>query len=156
MNDQAQIAAVLLAGLFSTGEPVAHGDGLAGGAVLTPRAKPEIVEISDGTCALVTAHQPAADVAFTPGVDVRGNAVAPANVDGGFQYNLRPIYEFDVQLKPLSGTALADATEMNVANVTYEPSTGQVLVDGQEVIWMHENALRAACKSQVKINDGSP
>ncbi|MEQ9519986.1 MAG: hypothetical protein RLN89_11165 [Parvibaculum sp.] len=155
MNDQAQLAAVLLAGFFSTGDAVVQGDGLAGAAVSTPRARPEIVEISEGTCALVAAHHPAADVAFQPGVDVNGKAVVPANLEGGFQYNLRPIYEFDVRLKPLSGAALGDLTELNVATVTYEPESGRVLLDGQEVIWMHENALRSACKAQVTV-DGVP
>tara|TARA_A100000171_G_C2128729_1_gene145233 strand:- start:1667 stop:2140 length:474 start_codon:yes stop_codon:yes gene_type:complete len=155
MNDQAQMAAVLLAGFFSTNEVAVQGDGLAG-AVLTPRVKPEIVEISDGTCALVAAHRPAADVAYVPGVSVDGRSVVSASADSGFQYNLRPIYEFDVRLKPLAssgqaGSVLGDLTELNVAAVTYEPETGRVLVDGQEVIWMHENALKAACRSQITI-----
>lgn len=151
MNDQAQLAAVLLAGFFSTGEQLPPEAGLAGAGVLAPRARPEIVEISEGTCALVTAHQPREDVAFQPGVTVAGNRVVSANVDQAYSYNLRPIYEFDVRINPLPNTAFATTTRMDVATVTYEPQNGSVKVDGQEVVWMHENALRAACKSHINI-----
>lgn len=151
MNDQAQLAAVLLAGFFSTGDQLPPEAGLAGAGVLAPRARPEIVEISDGTCALVTAHQPRQDVAYTPGVTVAGNSVVSANVEQAYQYHLRPIYEFDVRINPLPNAEFAVEPRMDVATVTYEPESGKVMVDGQQVVWMHENALRAACKSHINV-----
>ncbi len=151
MNDQAQLAAVLLAGFFSTGGSIPLETDLAGSGSLMPRARPEIVEISDGTCALVATHQTREDVAFKPGVTVAGGRVTPANLPQGYEYNLRPIYEFDVRLNPLPNSAFSAETRMDIATVTYQPETGRVLVDGQEVVWMHKNALQAACKSYINV-----
>lgn len=151
MNDQAQLAAVLLAGFFATGDPVPPEAGLAGSGDLQPRARPEIVEISDGTCALVVAHRSRDDVTFVPGVTVAGGRVAPADLVQNYQYGLRPIYEFDVRLNPLPNSVFSAETRMDVAAVSYEPGTGRVLVDGEEVVWMHENALRAACESHINV-----
>lgn len=41
------------------------------------------VKVTRETCNHVVAHQPAADVAYRPGVDVNGNSVAPANLNNG-------------------------------------------------------------------------
>jgi len=151
MNDQAQLAAVLLAGFFSTGEQLPPEAGLAGAGVLAPRARPEIVEITDGTCALVTTHMPREDVAYQPGVTVAGNSVVSADVEQGYQYNLRPIYEFDVRVNPLPNAGFGAPMHLDVATVTYDPQNGRVMVDGEEVVWMHENALREACKSHINV-----
>lgn len=151
MNDQAQMAAVLLAGFFATGDPVPPEAGLAGAGVLTPRAKPEIVEISTGSCAIVTAHQPREDVAFKSGVTINGSKTVPANVEPGDLYALRPIYEFDVRINPLPNSPIAASSRFEVATVTYEPENGRIMLDGQELVWMHENALRAACQSHTSV-----
>ena len=151
MNDQAQLAAVLLAGFFATGDPVPPEAGLAGSGDLMPRTRPEIVEISDGSCALVTAHQAREDVAFRSGVTIAGDEVVSADLPQDYQYSLRPIYEFDVRINPLPNSAFAAETRMNVATVAYEPITGRVLVDGEEIVWMHERALQAACESHINI-----
>ncbi|PCJ71213.1 MAG: hypothetical protein COA62_00915 [Rhodobiaceae bacterium] len=151
MNDQAQLAAVLLAGFFATGDPVPPEAGLAGSGDLLPRAKPEIVEISDGSCNLVTAHQAREDVAFRPGVTVAGGEVVSADLPQNYQYSLRPIYEFEVRINPLPNNSFSEATEMDVATIGYEPVTGRVLIDGEEIMWMHENALQAACESHINV-----
>ena len=43
----------------------------------------ESIVISAGDCARVVAHVPDADVAYEAGVDARGRAVAPADLDDG-------------------------------------------------------------------------
>ncbi len=151
MNDQAQMAAVLLAGFFATGDPVPPEAGLAGADILTSRAKPEIVEISSGSCAIVTAHQPREDVAFKSGVTINGAKTVPANIAPTDVYALRPIYEFDVRINPLPNSSIAVTPRMDVATVTYEPENGRIMLDGQELVWMHENALRAACESHTSV-----
>ncbi|WOF73709.1 hypothetical protein QMT40_001345 [Parvibaculaceae bacterium PLY_AMNH_Bact1] len=151
MNDQAQMAAVLLAGFFATGDPVPQEAGLAGADILTSRAKPEIVEISSGSCAIVTAHQPREDVAFKSGVTINGAKTVPANIAHTDVYALRPIYEFDVRINPLPNSSIAVTPRMDVATVTYEPENGRIMLDGQELVWMHENALRAACESHTSV-----
>ena len=42
----------------------------------------QAVEPATPDCSRFTAHTPAADVAFQPGVDARGNRVAPADLNG--------------------------------------------------------------------------
>ncbi|MHA1600237.1 MAG: hypothetical protein ACTSW2_05380 [Alphaproteobacteria bacterium] len=44
-----------------------------------------VVTISKVDCDRLVKHQPAPDVAYQPGVDVNGNAVAPADLNGGIQ-----------------------------------------------------------------------
>lgn len=44
-----------------------------------------VVTISKIDCGRLVKHQPAPDVAYQPGVDVNGNPVAPADLDGGIQ-----------------------------------------------------------------------
>lgn len=151
MNDQAQMAAVLLAGFFATGDPVPQEAGLAGADILASRAKPEIVEISSGSCAIVTAHQPREDVAYKSGVTINGSKTVPANTDPTDVYSLRPIYEFDVRINPAPNSSIAATPRMDVATVTYEPENGRITLDGQELVWMHENALRVACESQTSV-----
>ena len=48
-----------------------------GGASVSPDGR---VVVSSKACAEVVAHVPDAGVAYTPGVDVNGNAVAPADL----------------------------------------------------------------------------
>jgi len=151
MNDQAQMAAVLLAGFFASGDPVPPEAGLAGADILASRAKPEIVEISTGSCAIVTAHQPREDVAFKSGVTINGAKTVPANIEPAELYALRPIYEFDVRINPLPNSSIAVSPRLDVATVTYEPENGRIMLDGQELVWMHENALRTACESQTSV-----
>ncbi|MGE3770760.1 MAG: hypothetical protein AB7G06_07390 [Bdellovibrionales bacterium] len=45
-----------------------------------PAQAAEMLEIDKAACRLVTQHQPDASVAYQPGVDVHGNAVAPADL----------------------------------------------------------------------------
>ena len=151
MNDQAQMAAVLLAGFFASGEPVPPEAGIAGADMLEGREKPAIVEISTGSCAIVTAHQPRGDVAYKSGVTINATKTVSADVGQAYEYALRPIYEFDVRIDPAPGGSFADETLMDVATVSYEPDNGRIMVDGQELVWMHENALRSACQSHVNI-----
>ncbi len=151
MNDQAQMAAVLLAGFFATGDPVPPEAGLAGADMLASRAKPEIVEISSGSCAIVTAHQPREDVAYKSGVTINGSKTVPADVNTPFVHAPRPIYEFDVRIDPLPNSNVAVTPRLEVATVTYEPANGRIMLDGQELVWMHENALRAACESHTRV-----
>jgi len=50
--------------------------------------------------ALTTYHAPKG-VEYQPGVDVNGHYVAPADVPGGFSYNLPEKVEFDIKINPI-------------------------------------------------------
>jgi len=52
-----------------------------------------LITVNSGDCAAITAHAPDEDVAYQPGVDAYGNAVAPAdlNESGRIDYNVDDI-----------------------------------------------------------------
>ena len=60
------------------------------------KSEPLMVRISKPDCQRVVRHQASADVAYKPGVDVRGNAVAPADASGGFTIPLPDVFEFNI------------------------------------------------------------
>ncbi len=60
------------------------------------KSEPLMVRISKTDCQRVVRHQASADVAYKPGVDVRGKAVAPADANGGFTIPLPDVFEFNI------------------------------------------------------------
>ncbi len=58
-------------------------------AVASGPAGAALITVTPDECAAITAHEPADDVAYGPGVDVDGNAVAPAdlNASGRIDYD---------------------------------------------------------------------
>ena len=77
-------------------------------AVLLPAtAAAEYVPITPDDCARIVAHVPAPDVAYRPGVDVDGNAVAPADLDDVGRLDLDGedvVVEIAVPLRAFPGT----------------------------------------------------
>jgi hypothetical protein len=55
--------------------------------------------MSSGDCNRFVRHHPSADVEYKPGVDVRGKAVAPADLPGSRRIKLPDSYEFDITLQ---------------------------------------------------------
>ncbi len=47
------------------------------------QAKKVKATVTRADCANLVQHQPSADVAYRPGIDVNGNSVAPADLNGG-------------------------------------------------------------------------
>lgn len=78
--------------------------GMPGDAAMaqSAEAEPPKVRITKKDCSRVVRHVASADVNYTPGVDVRGNAVAPADASGGFTIPLPDVYEFNIT-KDLQG-----------------------------------------------------
>lgn len=50
--------------------------------IIYSAADAQTVTVTAETCAALTEHAPAPDVAYVPGVDARGNAVVPADLGG--------------------------------------------------------------------------
>src|SRR5690606_14696963 len=46
------------------------------------------ITVKEGDCRLLVKHVPSPDVAYRPGVDVNGDPVAPADLDGGYRVAL--------------------------------------------------------------------
>ncbi len=75
-------------------------------------AEPPKVRITKKDCKRIIRHQPSADVAYKPGIDVRGNPVAAADVGGGFTIPIPDVFEFNIT-KDL--TAYLDGPEEQLA-----------------------------------------
>jgi hypothetical protein len=66
------------------------------------------IAVTPADCRLLERHQPAPDVAYRPGVDVRGRPVAPADLGGAPGFELPPVLEFTLALDPFEYGARRD------------------------------------------------
>lgn len=111
------------------------------------------IAISERDCRqLVVKHEPAPDVTYQPGVDVHGNAVAPADLNGGSQLNLP-----DVIYIPLE-VLIQDRFGIPANSVLYEAKAqvGIVAVRGDKVYYEDQLlndsetvALEEACRAKL-------
>lgn len=111
------------------------------------------IAISERDCRqLVVKHEPAPDVAYQPGVDVHGNAVAPADLNGGSQLKLP-----DVIYIPLE-VLIQDKYGIPANSVLYEAKAqvGIVAVRGDKVYYEDQLlndpetvALEEACRARL-------
>lgn len=103
-------------------------------------------------CRLVAAHQPRADVTYTPGVDVKGKAVVPADL------NAAPIPAPKVVTAPLSVQLSSRLQGMNISGVEMPApvgfleiyDTGRVVYDGKDLT----PQVYALCGISGKVTDG--
>ena len=92
----------------------------------------------DETCRLVPIHKPAADVTYQPGVDVNGNAVAPADLpsSGGISLPADIGIDLRIPLPDVLGANtppfLGDAG-IDVGQVTVNRETGALFYNGQRL-----------------------
>jgi hypothetical protein len=111
------------------------------------------IAISERDCRqLVVKHEPAPDVTFQPGVDVHGNQVAPADLNGGSQLKLP-----DVIYIPLE-VLIQDKFGIPANSVLYEAKAqvGIVAVRGDKVYYEDQLlndpetvALEEACRAKL-------
>jgi hypothetical protein len=81
-------------------------------------ANAETVALSTGDCSKLVQHQPADDVTYKPGVDVRGKAVVPADIGGGSSITIPE--EINIQI----GIDLADRLALRDARRATPPIPG--------------------------------
>lgn len=122
------------------------------------------VRITKRDCRRLVRHQASADVAYKPGVDVRGNRVVGADVNGGFTIPLPDVYEFNVT-KDLSAyldgpedqlaadKAAAIAAERSVAATDAAISSAALSLSGAQTI--SDTAATAATAAQTAA-DAAP
>lgn len=110
------------------------------------------IAVSRRDCEQLVKHEPAPDVAYQPGVDVHGNAVAPADLNGGTQLKLP-----DVIYIPLE-VLVQDKYGIPANSVLYEAKAqvGIVQVRGDKVYYEDQLlndpetvALEDACRDQL-------
>jgi hypothetical protein len=136
-------ATALIPGLavifWLTGNGV-RAEELAGGT-----APFQVIEISPAECDYLASHVPTSEADYKPGIATDGQAVAPADLDGGYGVGMRPFYEFDVRILPLGATGrFGAATDMSVAHVVVDAKTGRITIDGEDVTGA-DHALAEAC-----------
>lgn len=117
--------------------------------LLAHEARAQTIVVDTAACrALTVAHQPTDDVSYKPGVDARGRAVAPADLNAPAPPVLAPSFTFDLNadLRPYlrAGSPLFQP-QLNVGRVTIGP-TGTVLFNGQPLPQQDAAALAAACR----------
>ena len=113
------------------------------------------ISITIEDCRRLTRHRPAPDVAYTPGVDVSGNPVAPADLPG--QPRITPPTEIIIPLTVDllrrhgvgSAAKFAPRGEAAVGVVAYDIATGRVSYNGQTLSDPEADAIADACASAV-------
>ena len=116
-------------------------------------AEPPKVRITKKDCKRIIRHQPSADVAYKPGVDVRGNPVAAADVNGGFTVPLPDVFEFNItkdltayldgpEEQLAADKAAAIAAERSVAATNAAVSSAETAVTEAQAVY--DDAVTAA------------
>lgn len=113
----------------------------------------ETVEITDEACARAEAHVPNADVAFKPGVDVQGNAVAPADLPSRGGIKLPQSFTIDIAV-PLKKIASSTAGKIEaeaslpVGKLGVDIASGQVTFNGEPLGDPELAAIAEACRKR--------
>ena len=100
-------------------------------------AAAQTIVVEDGRCRLATAHRPAPDVAYRPGVDVNGKAVVPADLNGGNAVRTPRRVTIPLQI-PISELLAVrppflDQVEVDAGLVLVDVETGYLTYDGQRL-----------------------
>jgi hypothetical protein len=110
------------------------------------------VSISKNDCSRLVRHTPSADVAYKPGVDVRGRKVAGADVEGrndiGSQL-LPEVLEIPIQISPMAGKAYATNglgdSQTTLGTVKYDMAKGTFTLNGKPLAGEDQQHLAEAC-----------
>ena len=121
-------------------------------AVLAP-APAGAVTVSAADCARMVQHTASADVAYKPGVDVNGNSVAPADLNGGSALVAVP-EEIEIPITVelderygMGGSSNLYKPEAKMGKVVYKD--GKAWYNGQPLQSNSQSALAAACRQRL-------
>ena len=111
-------------------------------------AEDAMLRISRTNCARLVAHQPAPDVAYQPGIDVRGREVAPAEAGeaGGLQLSDDLLIPLEIRLFDRLGVD-QPAAEARVVIGTIELRAGRAYFNGQPLEDATAAELAAKCRA---------
>ena len=96
---------------------VSHVLGLVGAFVplFAAPARADSITVRPEDCRRVTEHVPGKDVEYKPGVDVRGKAVAPADLGGGYDMQIPDEINIQIGIDLADRLALRDARRNSAA-----------------------------------------
>ena len=131
---------------------------LAAGPALA--AESEFVALSAAACARLVQHVPRDDVTYKPGVDVRGNAVVPADIGGGAAITMPD--EINIQIgidladrlalresrKTTPGLPGATAPIRKVLPYEGKAAIGELTIKGNDAYW---NGARIGPQDEVQL-----
>jgi len=118
-----------------------------------PPATPTKIEVTGVDCRrLFVTHQPSADVAYKPGVDVHGKPVAPADLNPAPQIKVPETVAFDVAVDlrrfGVPQTSPLFQPSVKLGEVRVDVLTGKTLYNGEAIGNPEIEALREVCKAQ--------
>jgi hypothetical protein len=121
----------------------------ASGAMPAIPAMAETVRISKAECRRLAEYRAAPDVAYKPGVDVRGKKVTPAGGPDSQTYaNLAPdVIEFPIALNPLKGGAdRFGETSLNVGVIRFDMKSRRATFNGRALSRGDTQKLARKCR----------
>jgi len=109
------------------------------------------VEITEQDCSQLVQHVASADVAYQPGVDVNGNAVAPADLNGPQQIPAPDVISFPLTLDLADrlGISLGDGVDILARPVIGDvaiTSDGRVFFNGKPLTSDEQHELAQTCQ----------
>ncbi len=126
----------------------------AGAEPPRPQARPSgpVIMLNRGDCERIgTVYRPAPDVAYKPGVDVRGRPVAPADLPNGYEGVLpdQIVIPLTVPLRRYAPQAPAGVADSDIyaGAVTLDLASGKLKLNGRPLEPDDGQALAAACAS---------
>lgn len=112
------------------------------------------LSVSLNDCKRVVRHRAKDDVAYKPGVDVRGKAVKPADLQplGAIKAPDEIVIDFGLDLAGrygFGGAALFDATA-GIATIHYDIASGGLTFNGKPLLDEDVKAVERACEMRLK------
>ncbi len=115
---------------------------------IIPAFAEDSVTVSERDCHRLIRHQPRADVAHTPGVDVRGRPVVPADLGGGSPIRLPEVITIDIGFELDEKYGLGGGGKYSgsskIGSVTVR--NGDVFYDGHRLDDADQAAVATACR----------
>lgn len=119
-------------------------------AAVAPAAAQQTITVSSSACAAVAHVNDAPGIAFTPGVDAEGNAVAPADLPGDNGALNRSLASAPIKITVdlqkrfgIPANANLFQGESQIGYVTIQD--GKAYLDGQPLNTAEQGLLAAAC-----------
>lgn len=118
-------------------------------------AETTTVIVSRADCANLIQHGPSADVAYKPGVDVRGKPVVPADGGGGVQLAMPEEITIDIEVDlaarfglPPQAPPTKDLYRPTAKIGTVSYKDGKAFFNGQPLTSPEAEALAEACRKR--------
>ncbi|HEY9080047.1 hypothetical protein [Magnetovibrio sp.] len=117
------------------------------------------MSVSLDDCRRLLRHEARDDVTYKAGVDVHGNAVAPADIQplGAIKVPDEIVIDFGLDLAGRYGfgaAALFDVTA-GIATIQYDLASGTLTFNGKELLQDDQRAIERACKLRLQNDDGA-